>query len=429
MDESKGNKTVVAAWIKFQADQMKIGGWILLAEINHKIFCDQEDELTGNFFGVMRYLPFRRGLKPIFENYIKSDDQQVKKIIAEMTEDEFLFEFWKRSELGLGEIDAYMENSGKAVGIEVKYHSALSGEDQLEREAAMLEEWSKSEDKLLIFIAMEEDAGSVYRENKNKLCFQTVHLAYITWQDVLLGMDAVITETVFEEKMTEDLRQYLVEKGFVSFDGFAAADMPVLEGCTMNGENIHNAFAVVFKTLECIQNLMVKCRTELEQDKYYMPADRFMRYSSDSSWVGWIYWSFILLYQRKEDGEIMDNGWINAPVYAVEINVDAETCDEPVIYVAKMDFGDISEWLKGCSPSAYNHGLFYNAIHANNLYSEEEEDDGTTIIRPKEVYREKVAEAFWGFQWLIRTEMNLVDVTQSNYKEKIFGAIESLADK
>lgn len=124
----------------------------------------------------------------------------------------------------------------------------------------------------------------------------------------------------------------------------------------------------------------------------------------------------------------MDNGWINAPVYAVEINVDAETCDEPVIYVAKMDFGDISEWSKGCSPSAYNHGLFYNAIHANNLYSEEE-DDGTTIIRPKEVYREKAAEAFWGFQRLIRTEMNLVDVTQSNYKEKIFGAIESLADK
>lgn len=158
----------------------------LLAEINHKISCNLEDELTGNFFGIMRYLPFRRGLKPIFEKYIKSDDPQVKDIIADMNEDEFSFEFWKRSELGLGEIDAYMENTGKAVGIEVKYHSDLSGENQLEREAAMLGEWKKSGDKLLIFVATEEEAVNVYRRNRNKPCFQSVHLAYIKWQDILL---------------------------------------------------------------------------------------------------------------------------------------------------------------------------------------------------------------------------------------------------
>lgn len=199
----------------------------MLAEINHKMSSGLEDELTGNFFGIMRYLPFSRGLKPVFEKYIKSDDMQVKNILADMTEDEFSFEFWKRSELGHGEIDAYMENTGKAVGIEVKYHSDLSGENQLEREAAMLEEWSKSEDKMLILVAMEEDAGNIYRRNKNKPCFQSVHLAYITWQDILLGMDAVITDTVFEEQMIEDLRQYFVEKGFVSFNGFASTNIPV----------------------------------------------------------------------------------------------------------------------------------------------------------------------------------------------------------
>lgn len=202
----------------------------LLAEINHKMSCGLEDELTGNFFGIMRYLPFSRGLKPILEKYIKSDDVQVKSIIADMTEDEFLFEFWKRSELGLGEIDAYMENAGKTVGIEVKYHSTLSGENQLEREAAMLEEWNKSGDKLLLFIAMEEDAVYVYRRNRDKPCFRFVHLAYITWQDILLGMNEVITTNVFEEQMIEDLRQYLVEKGFVSFNGFEAANIPVAGG-------------------------------------------------------------------------------------------------------------------------------------------------------------------------------------------------------
>lgn len=194
------------------------------------------------------------------------------------------------------------------------------------------------------------------------------------------------------------------------------------------GENIHNAFAVVFETLKSIERLIAKCSTELDQDKYHMPAERFMRYSSDLCWQGWIYWSFILLYQRKEDGKVMEeNGWINAPVYAVEINVDAETCDEPVIYVAKMDFGDISGWFRGCSPS--RHSMFYNAIHAEDFYTEEEKADGTVLIRAKDVYKEKVEDYFWGFQYLVRSEMNLVDITQSNYKEMIFGAIERLKDK
>lgn len=202
---------------------------------------------------------------------------------------------------------------------------------------------------------------------------------------------------------------------------------PWMEGCIMNlGENIHNAFAVVFETLKSIEKLMSKCRAEMDQEQYYMPAERFMRYSSDLSWEGWIYWSFILLYQRRADGEIMENGWIDAPIYAVEINVDAETCDEPVIYVAKMDFEDIPKWSKGCSPS--NHTLFYNAIHANDLYSEEERADGTVTVRPKESYGEKVAASFWGFQRLVRKEMNLVDVTQHNYKQMIFGTMESLKD-
>ena len=44
----------------------------------------------------------------------------------------------------------------------------------------------------------------------------------------------------------------------------------------MVGENIHNAFVVVFKTLQEIEKLIGKCRTELDTKKYYMPAERFM---------------------------------------------------------------------------------------------------------------------------------------------------------
>ena len=75
-----------------------------------------------------------------------------------------------------------------------------------------------------------------------------------------------------------------------------------------------------------------------------------MRYSSDLTWEGWIYWSFILLFQRKEDGPVMENGWINGPVYAVEINVDPDTCETPQLIVARMDFDGI-RLVEGLFPS------------------------------------------------------------------------------
>lgn len=48
------------------------------------------------------------------------------------------------------------------------------------------------------------------------------------------------------------------------------------------GENIHNAFVVVFRTLQAIEKLIRKCRAELDTKTYYMPEERFLRHSSDS---------------------------------------------------------------------------------------------------------------------------------------------------
>ena len=398
----------------------------MIAEIKHKMSCNLEDELTGNFFGIMRYLPFTRGLKIILEQGIKSNDKRVREIISDIQDEDFLFEFWKRSELGYGEIDGYMEIAGISLGIEVKYHSDLSGEDQLERESLMLQEWAKSGEKVLLFVATEENAQNVYLANKDKDCFESVHLAYITWQDIFVGLDFVQVNSSFERKMVKDLKQYLKEKGFDSFRGFEISTRFDNKGdFSMNlGENIHNAFAIVFETLKNIEKLIKRCSAELDSEKYYMPADRFMRYSSDQEWAGWIYWSFILLFQRKEDDLPMENGWINAPVYAVELNVDSETCEEPMLYIAKIDFGDISNWTKGCSPS--NHGLFYDAIHAVALY-EEDVQDGFVRIKPRSGYAEKVSSSFWGFKELTRMDIKLVEVTSNNYKEKIFGTIETLS--
>ena len=190
----------------------------MIAEIYHKFSTDLEDVLTGDFFGAMRYMPFNRGLNQIFKNYAVSEDPQVTHILSNAADDDFNFEFWKRSENGLVEIDGFIPLTSVGIGIEVKYRSGLSGGDQLEKEAQVLDEWCNGKEKLLILIGEAEEAKAIYIENKDKRVFRDVHLAYLSWQDILLGLDQVLIS----------LKTLLREKGFVSFEGFSI-DQPVVD--------------------------------------------------------------------------------------------------------------------------------------------------------------------------------------------------------
>lgn len=200
----------------------------MIAEIYHKFSTDLEDVLTGDFFGAMRYMPFNRCLNQIFKNYAVSEDPQVTHILSNAADDDFNFEFWKRSENGLVEIDGFIPLTSVGIGIEVKYRSGLSGGDQLEKEAQVLDEWCNGKEKLLILIGEAEEAKAIYIENKDKRVFRDVHLAYLSWQDILLGLDQVLISSSYEKKMIEDLKTLLREKGFVSFEGFSI-DQPVVD--------------------------------------------------------------------------------------------------------------------------------------------------------------------------------------------------------
>ena len=200
----------------------------MIAEIYHKFSTDLEDVLTGDFFGAMRYMPFNRGLNQIFKNYAVSEDPQVTHILSNAADDDFNFEFWKRSENGLVEIDGFIPLTSVEIGIEVKYRSGLSGGDQLEKEAQVLDEWCNGKEKLLILIGEAEEAKAIYIENKDQRVFRDVHLAYLSWQDILLGLDQVLISSSYEKKMIEDLKTLLREKGFVSFEGFSI-DQPVVD--------------------------------------------------------------------------------------------------------------------------------------------------------------------------------------------------------
>lgn len=399
----------------------------MLAEIYHKVRNVKEDELTGDFFGIMQYLPFQRGFKQILTACVKSEEKEVAELLETISGEDFNYEFWKKSDSRRIEIDMYVQTPQVGIGIEVKYQSSLSGENQLEKEAETIRsEWCRKGEKLLLLIADESSAKQLYLDNYRKRVFREVHFGYLTWQDILLCLDEIETRSVFEEKMIDDLKMLLRKRGFETFEGFEFSTPQIREDRKVNpGQNIHNAFAVVFETLQGIEKLISKCGAELDHRKYYMPIQKFLRYRSDLCWEGWIYWSFILLFQRREDGPVMENEWIDGPIYAVEINVDSETCESPEVYIAKMEFGSLKDWTKGCSPS--NHNLFYDAIHANGPYEKEPLFNGIVQVKPQPGEEQKAADAFWGFQGLIWKRYHLVRITQENYKDIIFGTMEELS--
>ena len=128
-----------------------------------------EDELTGNFFGSMRYIPFNKGLKKILKNAIRPVELQsmIDEVDSYYWDDNiFLWDRVKENE-NITELDVRMDFSSIIIGIEVKYRSGLSSEDkqddecisaensfnQLIREARVLRLVGSDKKKLLLLLA------------------------------------------------------------------------------------------------------------------------------------------------------------------------------------------------------------------------------------------------------------------------------------
>lgn len=196
----------------------------MLAELNGKLGGDNimrserlEDELTGNFFGTIRYIPYNTGLKKVLA-YAQSNDKRFLELLSNVDAEEFEIKFWERTDEG--EIDAYIDTGCLAIGVEVKYFSDLSGENQLEREASMMQEWRPGEESILLFVAPRSAAQATYLNNFHKECFRKVHLGYLIWEDVILGLEDITTDNYFEKVIVNDLKQLMFAKAFVKFEGF-----------------------------------------------------------------------------------------------------------------------------------------------------------------------------------------------------------------
>jgi len=248
-----------------------------------------EDKLTGDFFGTLRYMDFCDGLQPILCGALrKSDEQQgasqtAIQLIANVNctniKEEHI-KFWPKHDLG--ELDVLLEYDNCCIGIEVKFQSGLSSDDQLIREANILCDLAKDKAKILLFIARHESCRSVYHEYKDVIR-KDVCFVFVSWEDILQSMKDLLNGgkgskyTSAQRLMISDLVKLLTRKGFDTFlsmtngisnesiekDGYFMADHH-----KDYRTNYKNAAFVVFMTYKNVDKLLKAINSKSQECGY-----------------------------------------------------------------------------------------------------------------------------------------------------------------
>ena len=255
-----------------------------------------EDKLTGDFFGTLRYMDFCDGLQPILCGALrKSEKQQAESQAAIQLignanctniKDEEHIKFWPKHDLG--ELDVLLEFDNCYIGIEVKFQSGLSSDDQLIREANILCDLPKDKKKILLFIAKHESCISVYRKYKKDISKQGVHFVFASWEDILQSMKDILNGgkgnnyTFGQKLMISDLIRLLTRKDFETFlsmtNGIAdklgqliEEEEYFMEDRKNNKDyatNYKNAAFVVFMTYKNIEKLLKEIKSKSEEYGY-----------------------------------------------------------------------------------------------------------------------------------------------------------------
>lgn len=209
----------------------------MLSEIHGKSPSDLnnlEDVLTGNFFGAIRYTrSFGSILHRLLSKVEFDAGDKTQCLLASMDENEaFNVRFWPSDEQE-GEIDLLIEfpESKSVVGIEIKYHSGLSSEDQLVRYARFVAKYGRFERRYLVFWAKEPDAQIIFNTQKANLSSigGLNGFGFFSWQKAVETLKDNKTLTGPDKVIQDDLITYLVRKGLDGYTFFPDIQSPVID--------------------------------------------------------------------------------------------------------------------------------------------------------------------------------------------------------
>jgi hypothetical protein len=195
-----------------------------------------EDNLTGNVFGTLRYIPFSKGIKRILLTAV--DEKCFDTYEAEEWAERI--EFWPYHKEG--EIDLVINLNLVTIGIEVKYNSGLSSEDdvsneednkeisrnQLARESRIIKEFAEGRGTtpVLLFVARENEGKEIIKNvTERNILEEGVIVKFISWENICTSLEGLYKGaelSYFEKIAVEDIYKLLVKKGFNRFKDFKA---------------------------------------------------------------------------------------------------------------------------------------------------------------------------------------------------------------
>lgn len=216
----------------------------MIAEIHNKIsrsgsnLSDRlEDQLTGDFFGAMNYLPFQIGLRQILKAVRfqhAEHDSYWERFLNSTTEFDYELRFWVRHTEG--EIDLILDHPDVVIGIEVKYYSGLSSEDedpegpitaeeschQLARYSRLLQDIRNERPAYLLFLAPFQILAPVELDMEERsIITPGITMGFLAWQHVLEQLQSIELSALDmgQRRIINDLRDLLIKKGFERFRG------------------------------------------------------------------------------------------------------------------------------------------------------------------------------------------------------------------
>ena len=195
------------------------------------------------------------------------------------------------------------------------------------------------------------------------------------------------------------------------------------------GANIFNAFEVVNKTHESIQRLMRFCENKaVERGDYVLVSPKFLRWNTDSDPGAWSYKRLIQLYQREADDEFGDYLWRDGPLFVFEMSLyDPDNYDIPVVNISKYEYEDIASKITW-PPSPTNYWSIKPPMYSEDKvkyeYSEDRCKYEGTVIDTRQADRH-----WWGLRRIVGFSVPLIDITNENAEDIIFGGFDSLVEK
>ncbi len=217
----------------------------MIAELHNKIsrtgsnLHDRlEDQLTGDFFGPLRYLPFQVGLHPVLRAawWITGGGKDALHPLLQNVRDyDYKVAFWRR--FPEGEIDVLLRAPKLTIGVEVKYGSSLSSDDlavtdpaaaaprgpedsthQLSRYARILAARPDRSSKHLVYLAPADGGDSGAEEAKSRI-HPEVTLWFLSWERALQVLQEARTKCPrrWQRRILHDVIRLLERKGFDPF--------------------------------------------------------------------------------------------------------------------------------------------------------------------------------------------------------------------